>query len=438
MCLQSLILSGILPFLKVLPNDPLKALKEARTVLSIETLARILNRNESTVRRWFKSGSPDPLIVPALRAYLEANGEGIPNPEFSFIDLFAGIGGLRRAFEAHGGKCVWTSEWNNFAVQTYKMNFPERHEIAGDITRVPVKDIPFHDVLLAGFPCQPFSLAGVSKKNSLGRAHGFRDETQGTLFFDVARIIDAKRPKAFLLENVKNIRSHDRGRTFEVIRRTLEDELGYRIHVRVIDAIHWLPQHRERVAIVGFRENVNFTWRDLLVPPTGPLLESILHSPDEPEETPYTRRVRGKTKVSDRYTLSSHLWKYLQNYAAKHAARGNGFGCSVVGPKDTSRTLSARYHKDGSEILVSQGPGKNPRRLTPRECARLMGFDESKDKPMIIPVSDTQAYRQFGNAVAVPVFREVARIMVPFLPAIAPEGQRPRIPLPLAFQPEML
>ena len=406
-------------FLSSLPDEPASALREARTVLSIRDLAKTLSRGQSTIRRWLQDGRPDPLIVPALRARLERNGEGIADPEFTFVDLFAGIGGLRRAFEAHGGKCIWTSEWDRFSVQTYKANFPDRHEIVGDIRDVPADKVPEHDVLLAGFPCQPFSLAGVSKKNSLGREHGFRDVTQGTLFFDVARIIDYRRPKAFLLENVKNLTSHDGGQTFKVIRRTLEEELQYKIHVKVLDAIHWLPQHRERVAIVGFREDVEFTWNDLRIPVVGPRLASILHKSDEPEEFPYTERIRGKTKVSGRYTLSDHLWNYLQAYAAKHAAKGNGFGCSVVGPQGTTRTLSARYHKDGSEILLSQGPKRNPRRLTPRECARLMGFDTPGLPPTLIPVSDTQAYRQFGNAVAVPVFHEVAKIMVNHLPAIS-------------------
>lgn len=443
MGLNVLIMSGKIPAVfevKPLPDNPALALAEARKVLSIESLATTLGRGTSTIRRWLRDRRPDPLIVPALRTRLEANGAGLPNPQFTFIDLFAGIGGLRKAFESHGGQCVWTSEWDRFSVQTYKANFPDRHEIAGDIQRVEADQIPEHDVLLAGFPCQPFSLAGVSKKNSLGRDHGFRDLTQGTLFFDVARIIDFWKPKAFLLENVKNLTSHDRGRTFEIIRRTLEDELGYRIHVKILDAIHWLPQHRERVAIVGFRESVQFTWNDLRLPPTGPTLASILHHPSEPVEAPYTKAKRGRTIVGDQYTLSDHLWKYLQDYAAKHAAKGNGFGCSVVGPDDTSRTLSARYHKDGSEILVSQGSKKNPRRLTPRECARLMGFDEPGSPPVLIPVSDTQAYRQFGNAVAVPVFREVARIVVPHLPGIRAASANDRsksTARPNAFQPEL-
>ncbi len=420
-----------------LPSD--EALASARRYLSVKEIARIVNRSPGTVYRWLEKGGSDPLIIPALNARLHANGDGTPNPDFTFIDLFAGIGGIRRGFEAYGGRCVWTSEWNKYAVQTYKANFPDNHEIAGDITEVTADDVPDHDVLLAGFPCQPFSLAGVSKKNSLGREHGFRDATQGTLFFDVARMIDARRPKAFLLENVKNLMSHDRGRTFEVICRTLRDELGYRIHCEVINAIHWVPQHRQRIVIVGFREQVPFTWKDLWKPENGPKLGSILHDPGEEPEAPYTETRRGKTVVSDRYTLTDHLWSYLQNYAKKHAARGNGFGCSVVGPDDTTRTLSARYFKDGSEILVSQGPKKNPRRLTPRECARLMGFDGPGGSPMKIPVSDTQAYKQFGNSVAVPVFREVARIVTPHLRGITEaSADRPSGLEPFVFQPELI
>lgn len=334
---------------------------------------------------------------------------------FTFIDLFAGIGGFRRGFEAAGGACVFTSEWDKFSRTTYEANFPGGHPVAGDITQIASCDVPSHDVLLAGFPCQPFSLAGVSKKNSLGRAHGFEDETQGTLFFDVARLLDHHRPAAFLLENVKNLISHDHGRTFRVITQTLRD-LGYHLEARVIDAKGWVPQHRERIFIAGFRDDTGFSFRNLPVPPplSGPPLSTILHSEDgsEAPEAPYTE---GRmAKVADRYILSDHLWDYLQNYAAKHQAAGNGFGFGLVGPCDTARTLSARYHKDGSEILIRRPEG-NPRRLTPRECARLMGFDRPGQKPTVIPVSDTQAYRQFGNAVVVPVVEMIADGMRPHL-----------------------
>lgn len=336
-----------------------------------------------------------------------------PKSEFRFIDLFAGIGGLRKGFESIGGKCVWTSEWDPYAVKTYKANFRESEEIWGDITKANAKrDVPDHDVLLAGFPCQPFSLAGVSKKNSLGRAHGFLDETQGTLFFDVARIIKEKKPQAFLLENVKNLVSHDKGNTFKKIRKVLEEELDYKIDYRIVNASSWVPQNRQRIFIVGFKNHKShFSWGELEVPPIKPDLSTILHAPDEVRETPYTERVNGKTKVNEKYTLTDGLWRYLQEYAKKHAAKGNGFGCSLVGPNDIARTLSARYYKDGSEILIDQGKKKNPRRLTPRECARLMGFDEPESIPMTIPVSDMRAYKQFGNSVAVPAVKAIARIM---------------------------
>lgn len=330
---------------------------------------------------------------------------------FSFIDLFAGIGGIRAGFEKNGGVCVFTSEWNEYSQKTYRANYPDGHDIAGDITKVTACDIPDHDVLLAGFPCQPFSIAGVSKKNSLGRAHGFACKTQGTLFFDVARIIEAKRPKAFLLENVKNLVSHDKGNTFRVIRETLESELGYQVFTRVLDAKPFVPQHRERIFIVGFRDHTEFGWDSLVFPQKPPRLCDILHPENgsEKAEEPYT--VGTSAKVNPKYILTDGLWSYLQQYAEKHRQKGNGFGFGLVGPQDVARTLSARYYKDGSEILIDRGKKKNPRRLTPRECARLMGYPEG----FIIPVSDTQAYKQFGNSVAVPVISEIARIMVPHI-----------------------
>lgn len=310
---------------------------------------------------------------------------------FSFIDLFAGIGGMRLGFERAGGHCVYSSEWNKYSQQTYFANFGEQPE--GDITQVVAMDIPDHDVLVAGFPCQPFSIAGVSKKNSLGRATGFADKTQGTLFFDVCRILKAKRPKAFLLENVKNLCSHDRGRTFKVILESL-DELGYSVYYAVLDGQNYVPQHRERIIIVGFDkyrygEDTEFEF-DLTPSIPKPIMRDIL----EPE-------------VADKYTLSDKLWAYLQNYAAKHKAAGNGFGYGIAPLDGISRTMSARYYKDGSEILIAQD-GKNPRRLTPRECARLQGFPEN----FKIPVSDTQAYRQFGNSVVVPLIENVAKLVI--------------------------
>ncbi len=380
-----------------------------------------------TVHRW-ETGeiTPKPLVFNFL---LRAGRELKPRNRqtcFTFIDLFAGIGGMRKAFEAVGGECVFTSEWNEMARRTYLANYVCNHPVNGDIREIATKDIPDHDILVAGFPCQPFSIAGVSKKNSLGQAHGFECETQGTLFFDVARIIEEKRPAAFLLENVKNLASHDKGNTFRVIRNTLEKELGYQLHYRIIDAKPFVPQHRERIFIAGFRESNDFDFNRLKLPKEEkwPRLSSILHPEDgsEQPEAPYTE---GKAAtVNAKYTLTDHLWSYLQRYAEKHKAKGNGFGFGLVGPGDIARTLSARYYKDGSEILVYQ-KNRNPRRLTPRECARLMGFDKPGESNFIIPVSDTQAYKQFGNAVVVPVVEAVAKLMVSFVLDAKTAGEEP-------------
>lgn len=385
-------------------------------------MAEVLGVTARTLRRWeVGETEPPPYLVDAIRQRLLpfAGRPDAGSHAFKFIDLFAGIGGIRMAFEAHGGRCVFTSEWDSWAQKTYLANFPgSSHALAGDITKVDEHDIPDHDVLLAGFPCQPFSIAGVSKKNALGRAHGFADETQGTLFFDVARIIAAKRPAAFLLENVKNLVSHDRGNTFRVIRKTLQEDLGYHIHYKVIDGAHFVPQRRERILIVGFREETDFDWADVVLPENRPVLSSILHPQDGSEQAEGHYTVGPQARVDSRYTLTPKLWAYLKAYAAKHKAAGNGFGYGLVDGDGVARTLSARYYKDGSEILVSQGARKRPRRLTPRECARLMGFPDD----FVIPVSDTQAYRQFGNSVVMPVMREVARVMKPrILQLVDPE-----------------
>jgi len=304
-----------------------------------------------------------------------------------FIDLFCGIGGFRFAFERAGCECVFSSDWNKYAQVTYEANFGEKPH--GDIHSVAVADIPTHNILCAGFPCQPFSIAGVSKKLSLGRKHGFEDKEQGNLFFSLAEIIDFHQPAAFVLENVKNLRNHDKGRTFEIIYNTLTDALGYTVYYKIIDARSVVPQHRERIFLVGFKEHRYFEFPEY--PKEGPKLSSIL-DPDP----------------AAKYTLTDHLWNYLQEYAKKHKAAGNGFGFGLFGGNDVARTLSARYHKDGSEILISQGTKKNPRRLTPRECAKLMGYPAD----FKIPVSDTQAYRQFGNSVVVPVIERIAKRVI--------------------------
>jgi DNA (cytosine-5)-methyltransferase 1 len=309
-------------------------------------------------------------------------------PRFKFIDLFAGIGGFRTALARLGGDCVFSSEWDAHSQRTYRAWFGETPH--GDLRTIAPADIPDHDIMAAGFPCQPFSIAGVSKKKSLGRAHGFQCDTQGNLFFHLAAIAAARRPPVLFLENVKNLRVHDQGRTWTVIRETLVD-LDYVVFESVIDAAGWVPQHRERIYIVCFDRRVFGDAPPFRFPesPDGPAptLADILEPAPDP-----------------RYTLSDHLWAYLQAYAKKHQAKGNGFGYGLAKADGVTRTLSARYFKDGSEILVPQA-GRNPRRLTPRECARLMGFPDHRP----IVVSDTQAYRQFGNAVVPTVVEAIGR-----------------------------
>jgi len=397
-------------------SEAARLLKLVRVRMTQRQVADFLGVTSRTVGRWDRGETEPPrFIVPALANLLNRSELPAREADFTFIDLFAGIGGIRLGFEDNGGRCVFTSEWDQHCVKTYRENFPDEHPIAGDITKVDAADIPPHDVLLAGFPCQPFSIAGVSKKNALGRPHGFECTTQGTLFFEIERIIAARRPKAFLLENVKNLKSHDKGNTFEVIMHTLRDKLGYFVEPLIIDAQHLVPQHRERILIVGFNSrdygDTNFNWKDLRLPATGPTMEIVLHTEDgrEPPDGKYT--IGEKAKVDPKYTLSDRLWTYLKNYAEKHRAKGNGFGYGLVTRDSVARTLSARYYKDGSEILVSRGGRRNPRRLTPRECARLMGFPDT----FRIPVSDTRAYKQFGNSVVVPVMREAARVMKPHI-----------------------
>ena len=327
-----------------------------------------------------------------------------PDPQFTFIDLFAGIGGFRQAMQSVGGKCVFSSEWDKYAKQTYFANYGEMPY--GDITKIKEEWIPDHDVLCAGFPCQPFSLAGVSKKNSLGRKHGFEDETQGTLFFDVARILKKRRPKAFFLENVKNLLTHDRGQTFEVIRRTLEDELKYVVKWKIVDAANWVPQHRERLFIIGYdpRQVEGIAKDDIVIPEKPergyryPKLTSIIQD-----------------EVDPKHILGPGTWDTLERHKANHAAKGNGFGYGLHTPPfakdEVTRTISARYHKDGAEILIDCGAVR-PRRLTVDEAKQLQGYDRKK---FAFPVSDTQAYRQIGNSVAVPAIKESAKEIIRIL-----------------------
>lgn len=400
-----------------------------RAGLGIEEVADMLGISDRTVRRHIKGEGKriDALKLEKLRQAASARCEQDRPEEFRFIDLFAGIGGLRIPFEELGGRCVFTSEWDRFCKETYKANFPElpdsEHELVGDIRPFAAtpERVPRHDVLLAGFPCQPFSIAGVSKKNALGRPHGFLCDTQGTLFYDLAKIIAYHRPPAFLLENVKNLERHDGGKTFGTIMHVLEEELGYRVFHKVISSAPWVPQKRERIFIIGFKDHrIRIDFEQLAVPVgNGPTLGTILDA-----------------EVDPKYTLTQHMWDYLQGYKEKHRSAGNGFGYSLFGPGDVARTLSARYYKDGSEILIEQ-KGNRPRRLTPRECARLMGFEKPGKSNFRIPVSDTQAYRQFGNAVVVPVVRAVAQLMQPRIAeAMELDGRKSPAPvqgcLPLA------
>ena len=377
---------------KLTKKEQIEIIESIREFLSRKEFRQKIDVDELTDREVLKVAE-DPAQYDLFSQFFDIPFPAPENPRFSFIDLFAGMGGFRLAMQSQGGECVFSSEWNNFSQQTYFANFGEMP--FGDITLKSTKKfIPKRfDILCAGFPCQPFSIAGVSKKKSLGRETGFKDKTQGTLFFDVADIISRHRPKAFYLENVKNLTSHDKGNTFRIIRETLE-ELNYSIHYEVLDGQTYVPQHRERIMIVGFDNNV-------------------FHGEEQfsfPEQHPATRTVKEilDPNIDDKYTLSDKLWTYLQNYAEKHKAKGNGFGYGLVDLNGITRTLSARYYKDGSEILIPQ-KGKNPRRLSPRECARLMGYP---DEYILNTVSDVQAYRQCGNSVIVPLITAVSEQIV--------------------------
>lgn len=396
-------------------------LKDACIRFGKDIVADELGISSKALHRWISNSIPNPKLTSRALRDLLSSEHGTPLPsDFTFSDLFAGIGGTRIGFESAGGQCVFTSEYDKYCQQTYRRNFEHRnapgHRINNDIREITSlgdsgidTEIPDHDVLVAGFPCQPFSVAGVSKKRSLGQADGFACETQGTLFFDIAQILNVKRPKAFLLENVKNLKGHDRGKTYEVILKTLTEELGYYVYPKIVDARHFVPQHRERIFLVGFSEPLGFDWSDVHIPDgEPPTLSDVLHPQNGSEEPEKDYTMGRRARVNQKYVLSDKLWDYLRDYAAKHKAKGNGFGFGLVGGKDVARTLSARYYKDGSEILIKRGRG-NPRRLTPRECARLMGFPDTFD----IPVSDTQAYKQFGNSVVAPVIAAIAKAMRP-------------------------
>ncbi|MFD2725673.1 DNA (cytosine-5-)-methyltransferase [Hyunsoonleella rubra] len=399
-------------------KEKLQIVVDKKTTNDIAHLTHYFQNHKNGVSQYYKPTAENYLAElhedlniieePEFQYYLPIKWD-IPfpppeNPMFKFVDLFAGIGGIRLAFQNNGGKCVFTSEWDSFAKKTYEANFGEVP--FGDITQISEKEIPDHDILLGGFPCQPFSIAGVSKKKSLGRQHGFLDKTQGTLFFDIARIIEHKKPKVFMLENVKNLVSHDKKKTFKVITETLS-ELGYSIHYKVLDAKYYVPQHRERIIIVGFKKSL-FNEKESFEFP-------------EPPSTELAIREILQKRVDQKYTLSDKLWNYLQEYKKKHQAKGNGFGFGLTNLNGISRTLSARYYKDGAEILIPQR-GKNPRRLTPRECARIQGFPDN----FIIPVSNNQAYKQFGNSVAVPLIQAVGKNIVKELLKIN-ESTEPKI-----------
>ena len=379
------------------PKMPQTGVEEWQRDIFRDACAYVYNAYEKIVPFDYSKGhkaAESPLELDLFRDVLDVPFPAPKNPTFTFIDLFAGMGGFRLAMQAQGGKCVFSSEWNTYSQRTYFANFGDMP--FGDITKEVTKSyIPKKfDVLCAGFPCQPFSIAGVSKKKSLGRETGFKDKTQGTLFFDVADIISRHRPKAFFLENVKNLKSHDKGNTFRVIEETLR-ELRYSVHTLVMDGQTYVPQHRERIMIVGFDKDI-FNGKE------------IFNFPEQHEATRCVKEILDPN-IDTKYTLSDKLWEYLQNYAEKHRAKGNGFGFGLVDLNGITRTLSARYYKDGSEILIPQGKGKNPRRLSPRECARLMGYP---DEYKIDRVSDVQAYRQCGNSVIVPLITAVSEQII--------------------------
>lgn len=425
------------------PSSIEQLLDSAVFIWGQSKVADTMGVERETVNRWLNKKRIDDLnrnhraYTKALTSLFPAKPRNYNKRKFEFIDLFAGIGGLRSAFEGIGGKCVFTSEWDQYAQRTYMANHYDEHALNGDIkaiteggliseeTGLPKEElsedeidqyidtqIPNHHLLLAGFPCQPFSIAGVSKKNALGRAHGFDCKIQGTLFFDICKILKVKRPACFLLENVKNLKSHNKGDTYKSILEAL-DAAGYDVpEPRIINAKDFIPQNRERIVIVGFRKDLALG-QDFDLAKAKPRKGQAVETLGE--------LLQPRLDVADKYTLTENLWNYLQAYKAKHRSNGNGFGYDLFTPRSThTRTLSARYYKDGSEILVAKSERHAteckqnkaiPRRLTPLECARLMGFDKPLTSNFRIPVSDTRAYKQFGNSVVVPVFESVARLM---------------------------
>lgn len=405
-------------------------IEKKRTALGLtqRAFAELLGMPESgerTVRGWeLGEHRPSPAKIaqieglPETAKYKSPYSDGKGAEKFTFIDLFAGIGGIRLPFQNLGGHCVFTSEWDKFSKKTYAANFGEIP--AGDITKIKASDIPAHDLLLAGFPCQAFSQAGLKQ--------GFND-TRGTMFFEIQRILAHHRPKAFLLENVKQLKGHDKGRTLQTIlailrgdatydipsdipmsadaRKSLSAKLGYQVDWTVLKASNFgVPQNRERVYIVGFdREQIRGTQ-------TRELASEIFSALQKRTSKTCVGDILERNPIDAKYTISDRLLAGHKRRLSEHRARGNGFGFSVFDAKSAyTNTISARYYKDGSEVLIDQSDlGKNPRKLTPRECARLQGFPEDFDLSV---VSDVQNYRQFGNSVSVPVINAIAELIVP-------------------------
>lgn len=384
-------------------DDEIRERREALgiTVKEFADALGLGKNGEKLLREWENGTSVPPedvyqkiLSFASDRPFYKTTHEGA----FRFIDLFAGIGGIRIPFQELGGDCVFSSEWDQFAQKTYKVNFGETP--SGDITQIESSSIPDFDILLGGFPCQPFSSAGLKK--------GFAD-TRGTLFFEIERILRDKRPKAFLLENVKQLQTHDKGRTLKVIMSHI-DELDYYAKYVILRAGDFgVPQNRERTYIVGFDKHYF----------------DLAEGYDFQFPTPTYEKTRLgdilESNVDDRYTLTDAIWEGFKKRKQNNVNRGAGFGyCLFNEESPYVSTLVARYYKDGQEILIDQGPNKNPRKLTPRECARLQGFPDS----FIIPVSNSQAYKQFGNSVAVPVIRAVAKRILEEMNSLPKRNER--------------